>query len=117
MAFVEPVTLRGTHVMLEPLAREHEAGLKAAAADGELWQLWYTSVPTLDKTLEWIDAALRCVRSWGNAVRRARAVERRHRRLHALFQRRPSAPPPEIGTRYAKRVQRTRSIPRRSSCC
>ncbi len=58
MAFVEPVTLRGAHVALEPLAREHEAGLKAAAADGELWQLWYTSVPTPDKTLEWIDAAL-----------------------------------------------------------
>src|SRR6187455_2245670 len=58
MAFVEPVTLRGTHVMLEPLAREHEAGLKDAAADGELWHLWYTSVPTPDKTLDWIDAAL-----------------------------------------------------------
>ena len=58
MAFLEPVTLRGAHVALEPLAREHEAGLKAAAADGELWRLWYTSIPAPDRTLEWIDAAL-----------------------------------------------------------
>ena len=58
MAFVEPITLRGAHVALEPLAREHEEGLRAAAADGELWQLWYTSIPGSAKTLEWIDAAL-----------------------------------------------------------
>ncbi len=93
MAFVEPVTLRGAHVALEPLAREHEAGLKAAAADGELWQLWYTSVPAPDKTLEWIDAALDMRDEAGRAaVRRARAVDRRHRRQHALFQRGSRAP-------------------------
>ena len=45
MEFTRPVTLRGTHVMLEPLAPEHAAGLSAAAADGELWNLWYTTVP------------------------------------------------------------------------
>jgi RimJ/RimL family protein N-acetyltransferase len=45
MAWLEPVTLRGTHVTLAPLAHEHEAGLRAACADGELWTLWYTSVP------------------------------------------------------------------------
>ena len=27
-------------------------------ADGELWQLWYTSVPAPDKTAQWIDIAL-----------------------------------------------------------
>ena len=52
MAFVEPITLRGAHVALEPLAREHEEGLRTAAADGELWQLWYTSIPASAKTLE-----------------------------------------------------------------
>lgn len=33
-------------MILEPLAPEHHDGLVAAAADGELWKLWYTSVPT-----------------------------------------------------------------------
>jgi N-acetyltransferase len=58
MRFVEPVTLTGAHATLLPLEREHEAALKAAAADGELWNLWYTSVPAPDKTVAWIDAAL-----------------------------------------------------------
>ncbi|MEP6997957.1 MAG: GNAT family protein [Betaproteobacteria bacterium] len=44
MAFVEPVTLKGEHATLEPLKAEHEAALRDAAADGELWRLWYTSV-------------------------------------------------------------------------
>jgi RimJ/RimL family protein N-acetyltransferase len=56
--FIEPVTLRGTHVTLEPLAREHGAAIRAAAADGELWELWYTSVPAPEKTDAWLDAAL-----------------------------------------------------------
>ena len=109
MPFVEPVTLSGSHVRMEPLAREHEAGIKAAAADGELWQLWYTSVPAPDRTLEWIDAALAmreklgampfAVRepSTGDIVGSTRYfnVDATHRRL-------------EIGhTWYAKRVQRT----------
>ncbi|MFO1150299.1 MAG: GNAT family protein [Alsobacter sp.] len=41
-----PVTLAGTHVELVPLAREHAAGLREAAADGELWRLWYTLIPS-----------------------------------------------------------------------
>ena len=45
MAFIEPATLSGTHVRLEPLAPEHAPGLALAAADGALWKLWYTSVP------------------------------------------------------------------------
>ena len=56
--FVEPVTLTGTHAMLEPLAREHEGAIREAAADGELWKLWYTSVPAPDKTSAWLDIAL-----------------------------------------------------------
>ena len=59
MPFVEPVTLKGKYATLEPLAREHEADLRRAAADGELWRLWYTSVPAPDKTGRYIDAALR----------------------------------------------------------
>jgi len=56
--FIEPVTLRGRHATIEPLAREHEAAVKAAAADGELWRLWYTSVPSPGGTARWLDIAL-----------------------------------------------------------
>ena len=42
MAFIEPVTLKGAHATLEPLTRDHEAALATAAADGEIWRLWYT---------------------------------------------------------------------------
>jgi RimJ/RimL family protein N-acetyltransferase len=59
MAFIEPVTLKGRHATLEPLAREHEDGLSRAAADGELWRLWYTSVPAPDKTAAYIETALK----------------------------------------------------------
>jgi len=58
MAFVEPIRLAGTHVVLEPLAEGHATGLKAAAADGALWTLWYTGVPAPERTAAWIDAAL-----------------------------------------------------------
>ena len=58
MAFIEPVTLKGVHATLEPLAREHEAGLKRAAADGELWRLWYTSVAAPEKMGEYVATAL-----------------------------------------------------------
>jgi RimJ/RimL family protein N-acetyltransferase len=58
VAFVEPVTLKGKHATLEPLAREHEEALRGAAADGELWRLWYTSVAPPDKTGEYVSNAL-----------------------------------------------------------
>jgi len=49
MPFVEPITLHGKHAILEPLAETHLNSLQAAAADGELWNLWFTSVPTPDE--------------------------------------------------------------------
>jgi N-acetyltransferase len=45
MAFLQPVTLRGRHATLVPLAPEHLGGLQDAARDGELWNLWYTLIP------------------------------------------------------------------------
>ena len=42
---IQPVTLNGEHVALQPLSFEHEAGLAAAVQDGALWELWFTSVP------------------------------------------------------------------------
>jgi RimJ/RimL family protein N-acetyltransferase len=45
MSWPTPVTLQGTHAALVPLTPDHESALIAAASDGELWKLWYTSVP------------------------------------------------------------------------
>jgi RimJ/RimL family protein N-acetyltransferase len=42
---LEAVSLRGKRMALVPLAVEHGAALAEAAKDGELWRLWYTSVP------------------------------------------------------------------------
>ncbi|HEY0879838.1 MAG TPA: GNAT family protein [Zeimonas sp.] len=56
--WIEPVTLEGEHVVLEPLARSHVEALARAAADGELWRLWYTSVPSPERTQAYVDAAL-----------------------------------------------------------
>jgi RimJ/RimL family protein N-acetyltransferase len=53
-----PVTLEGHGVRLEPLGRDHHDGLVAAARDGELWNLWFTSVPEPDQTHAYISAAL-----------------------------------------------------------
>lgn len=58
MAFVEPVTLEARGVRLVPLTLAHEAGLKAAAADGELWKLRITSVPESHETRGYIETAL-----------------------------------------------------------
>src|SRR4051812_2317841 len=58
MAFIEPVTLKGKHAIVEPLTAEHHDALVAAASDGELWKLWYTSVPSPAKTRDYIDTAL-----------------------------------------------------------
>lgn len=41
----QPVTLEGHGIRLEPLSPEHHDALVAAASDGELWNLWFTSVP------------------------------------------------------------------------
>ena len=57
--FIEPVTLRGRYATLEPLGAEHLDGIRAAAADGELWRLWYTSVPAPDRSHDWLAIALR----------------------------------------------------------
>ena len=53
-----PVVLTRHPVRLEPLQRTHEAGLRAAAADGALWQLRVTSVPEPEATAAYIDKAL-----------------------------------------------------------
>ena len=46
MTWPTPVTLRGERVTVEPLRHDHHDGLVESARDGELWNLWYTVVPT-----------------------------------------------------------------------
>jgi RimJ/RimL family protein N-acetyltransferase len=58
MAFVEPVTLAARGIHLEPLGLHHEAGLQAAAADGELWNIRITSVPDPKDVRAYIVTAL-----------------------------------------------------------
>lgn len=54
----KPTTLEGFGVRLEPLSAEHRDGLAAAAADGRLWELWFTSVPDPDGVAAYIAKAL-----------------------------------------------------------
>ncbi|WP_294769999.1 GNAT family protein [uncultured Rhodoferax sp.] len=65
MAFVDPVILSARGVQLVPLGLEHEAGLRAAAADGELWNIRVTSVPEPESTAKYIQDAL-AMREAGN---------------------------------------------------
>ena len=58
MAFVEPITLSARGVSLVPLALAHEEGLRAAAADGELWNIRVTSVPEPKDTRKYIEDSL-----------------------------------------------------------
>ena len=47
-AWLAPITLAGTSVRLEPLDAGHVDGLAEAVKDGEVWKLWYTTVPKPD---------------------------------------------------------------------
>ena len=109
MAFVEPVELSGHGVRLVPLTPDHEAGLRAAAADGELWTLRVTSVPAPEETAGYIRTALQA-REDGHRFAFAVLDDETGEVLgstsyHDIL---PAVRRVEIGyTWYAKRVQRT----------
>ena len=109
MSLVQPITLQGRGVRLEPLALEHEAGLAAAAADGELWRIRVTSVPEPQDTRAYIETAL-TMREAGNRFAFAVLDEASGRVLgstsyHDIL---PAVRRVEIGyTWYANSVQRT----------
>jgi RimJ/RimL family protein N-acetyltransferase len=106
MAFVEPVTLEARGVRLVPLALPHEAGLKAAAADGELWKLRITSVPEPHETRGYIETALATGNRLAFAVTDAATGEvLGSTSYHDIV---PNLKRVEIGyTWYAARCQRT----------
>jgi RimJ/RimL family protein N-acetyltransferase len=58
MIKIQPVTLEGHGIRLEPLSYEHHDALAAAAADGKLWELWFTSVPEPEQTHAYVANAL-----------------------------------------------------------
>lgn len=58
MIAVAPVTLALNGVRLEPLGPQHADGLRAAAADGALWQLRITSVPEPEQVGQYIASAI-----------------------------------------------------------
>jgi RimJ/RimL family protein N-acetyltransferase len=109
MAFVEPLTLRANGLALVPLALDHEQGLRAAAADGELWKLRITSVPEPGQTRAYIETALQ-MRAEGHRFAFAVTDEASGRVLgstsyHDIL---PAVKRVEIGyTWYAQSVQRT----------
>ncbi|WP_313179422.1 GNAT family protein [Stenotrophomonas sp.] len=101
-------TLRGQHVMLEPLQREHVPGLAAALEGSGLDQLWYTQVPSPERAGHYVQAALD-VQAEGKVlpfvIRDAAGVIVGSTRFYALE---PGVPRLSLGyTWYAPRVQRT----------
>jgi len=58
MISLRPIELEGNGVRLEPLEERHERELATAAADGALWELWYTVVPAQAETRTYIETAL-----------------------------------------------------------
>ena len=59
MSWPRPVTLTGTHASLVPLSKNHSTDLAEAAAEGDLWKAWYTTVPHPDTIDEEIERRLR----------------------------------------------------------
>jgi len=55
---ISPTTLEGRGIRLEPLGPQHTDDLAAAATDGRLWELWFTSVPEADQVSRYIADAL-----------------------------------------------------------
>jgi RimJ/RimL family protein N-acetyltransferase len=104
----EPTTLTAGPVRLVPMAREHAAGLEAAAADGQLWTVRVTSVPAPGEAAAYIETALK-----GQAdghmlpfvVLDAAGTVLGTTRYHDIV---PAVERVEIGyTWYARRVQRS----------
>ncbi len=108
MSWPGAVTLSGAHAALVPLSAAHLAGLQDATRDGELWRLWYTSVPSPEGMAAEIERRL-ALQATGSmlpftvldgdgricGMTTYMNIEARHRRV-------------EIGsTWYAKRVQRS----------
>jgi len=109
MAWPPEVTLEGTYATLVPLRAEHAEVLADAVKDGELWRLWYTSVPAPDEMAaviaERIESAAQGGWSPFTVIERATAEPVGMTNYMRID---PKTPRMEIGgTWYRRRVQRT----------
>lgn len=100
--------LQGRHVRLEPLQRGHAEGIAAAAADGKLWELWFTSVPRPGEVDAWIDGALAKQAAGEQVAFSVRDADGRIVGSTRYYELLPDTPRLCIGyTWYARSVQRT----------
>ena len=58
MIKVQPITLEGRGLRLEPLTEEHHEALARASADGRLWELFYIAVPPPEGMRGYVTEAL-----------------------------------------------------------
>jgi len=106
---VKPQQLEGHGVRLEPLSPQHEEGLKAAAQDGRLWELFFTSVPEPAQFSSYISLAIEKQKQgemlpWAVRDLKTNTIVG-STRYHDII---PAADRVEIGwTWYAQRCQRT----------
>lgn len=108
MSWPAPVRLAGTHATLEPLAREHEAGLVEAVRDGELWKLWYTAIPAPEGMAAEIERRLALQAAGAMLPFTVRDAEGRIAGMTTYMHIDAANRRVEIGsTWYARRVQRT----------
>ena len=108
MSWPAPVRLAGTHTTLEPLAREHEAGLVEAVRDGELWKLWYTAIPAPEGMAAEIERRLALQAAGAMLPFTVRDAEGRIAGMTTYMHIDAANRRVEIGsTWYARRVQRT----------
>ena len=104
-----PIVLEGHGVRLEPLAASHLEAIEVAAADGKLWELWFTTVPEPGKTRAWFETAMagqeaKHMLPWAVRDLKSGAIVG-STRYHDMVL---AADRVEIGyTWYAKRVQRS----------
>lgn len=105
-----PAVLERNGVRLEPLSPEHHDGLAAAAADGKLWELFFTSVPAPGETEAYIKTALEGQKAGHMLPWAVRDLESGKvvgsTRYHDII---PATDRVEIGwTWYAKSMQKSR---------
>ena len=108
MSWPAPGRLAGTQAALEPLAREHEAGLVEAVRDGELWKLWYTAIPAPEGMAAEIERRLALQAAGAMLPFTVRDAEGRIAGMTTYMHIDAANKRVEIGsTWYARRVQRT----------
>lgn len=109
MTTLAPARLEDDYVLLEPLSLAHAPALEAAAADGELWKLWFTSAPAPGQAPRYIEQALAGMEAGtmlAFAVREKRSGEIVGTTRYYAFD--PALPRLAIGyTWYARRWQKS----------